>query len=530
MSGEAFDLVIVGAGFAGMYMLHRARGLGLKARVLEQGSGVGGTWYWNRYPGARCDIESMQYCYQFSDALQQEWDWSERYSPQAEILSYANHVADRLDLRRDIVFDTKVEKLAFNDETNRWTVETDNGAALEANWVVMATGCLSVPNMPSIEGRETFEGEVYQTGRWSHHPVSFRGKRVAVIGTGSSGIQSIPLIARECEQLFVFQRTPHYSVPANNRPLDAAERQRIKANYPTMRKRAWLNPNVIDMEFGTEKVLDVSAEERERAFEARWQHGGLVFMGAFADLMQNERANDTAAEFVRRKIRSLVQDPQTAQKLCPDYIIGAKRLCVDTDYFATYNKPHVHLINLREQPIERITATGIQAGNQSFDVDAIVYATGFDAMTGALLNVDMEGVGGITLKSKWTEGPKTYLGLMIAGFPNLFAVTGPGSPSVLTNMLPTIEQHVNWIADCLHDLRAAGKTRIEAEEPAERAWDDHVQEVGNATLKANAPSWYTGENISGKPRLFMPYLGGMPSYIDHCKRIVENGYEGFKTS
>jgi cation diffusion facilitator CzcD-associated flavoprotein CzcO len=527
---RAFDVVVVGAGFAGMYMLHRLRAIGLRARVLEAGSDVGGTWYWNRYPGARCDIESMQYSYQFSEPLQQEWQWSERYATQPEILRYANHVADRFELRRDIRFDTRVEAATFDEAAGRWLIATSDGSRLEATFCVMATGCLSAPNLPDFPGRTSFEGPTYLTGRWPHEEVDFTGRRVAVIGTGSSAIQSVPIIAREAAHLYVFQRTANYSIPAHNRPLAPEAVRAIKADYAGLRARAWRSPVGVDFHYRQQSALEATAEEREREYEARWQHGGLGFMAAFGDLMLSHAANATAAEFVRAKIRAIVRDPKVAAKLSPKNIIGAKRLCVDTGYYTTYNRPNVTLVDVGDVPLERITPEGVRARGRTYAVDAIVYATGFDAMTGALLRIDIRGRGGVQLRDRWAKGPRTYLGLQVAGFPNLFTITGPGSPSVLTNMLPSIEQHVNWIAACLEQLRARGLGCIEASSQAENAWMAHVEEAASASIKGTIGSWYIGANIAGKPRTFMPYLGGVPAYLKNCDEVVARGYDGFSLS
>jgi cation diffusion facilitator CzcD-associated flavoprotein CzcO len=535
MAERELDVVIVGAGFAGLYMLHRLRAIGLRARVLEAGGDVGGTWYWNRYPGARCDIESMQYSYQFSDPLQQEWQWSERYAAQAEILRYANHVADRFDLRRDIQFDTHIEAATFEQDSGdeasgRWLLASSDGARIEAPFCVMATGCLSAPNLPDFPGRASFAGPTYLTGRWPHEEVDFTGRRVAVIGTGSSAIQSIPLIARQAAHLYVFQRTANYSIPAHNRPLAPEAVRAIKADYAGLRARAWRSPVGVDFHYRQQSALEATPEERQREYESRWQHGGLGFMGAFGDLMLSHEANATAAAFVRAKIRDTVRDPKVAAKLSPNNIIGAKRLCVDTGYYATYNRPNVTLIDVSEAPIERITPEGVRAHGRTWPVDAIVYATGFDAMTGALLGIDIRGRGGVRLRDRWAHGPRTYLGLQVAGFPNLFTITGPGSPSVLTNMLPSIEQHVNWVAGCLEHLRARGLAGIEASPQAEDAWMAHVEEAASASIKGTTGSWYIGANIAGKPRTFMPYLGGVPAYLEKCAAVVADGYDGFSLS
>jgi len=522
-----FDAVIVGAGFAGMYMLHRLRGMGLSVRVFEAGSGVGGTWYWNRYPGARCDVESMQYSYQFSDELQQEWVWSERYAPQPEILRYANHVADRFDLRRDIQFDTRVFSAIFDEAEGRWVLEISTGERVTATYCVMATGCLSSANMPKFAGIDSFQGETYHTGHWPHEGVDFGGKRVGVIGTGSSAIQSIPILARQAVHLYVFQRTPNYTIPAHNGPLDPAYQAAVKADYAGLRARAKATVPGLDFDFNMVSGLAVGEEECQREFEARWAYGGLPFLGAFGDLLYNKAANDLAAAFVRGKIREIVYDPDVAELLSPRNIFGCKRLCGDTGYWETYNRPNVTLIDVSDEPIEAITPAGIQVKGQDYAVDAIVFATGFDAMTGALLKIDIRGTGGQTLTDKWREGPKTYLGLGIAGFPNLFTITGPGSPSVLTNMLPSIEQHVEWIADCIGYLLDHGFARIEAQSEAEESWVTHVREVAGGSLRSTCSSWYIGANVPGKPRVFMPYIGGFPAYVQKCDAVAANGYEGF---
>ena len=527
-SKASYDVVIVGAGFAGMYMLYRLRGMGLKARVFEAGSGVGGTWYWNRYPGARCDVESVQYSYQFDDALQQEWEWTERYAAQPEILRYANHVADRYDLRRDIQFDTRVTSAVYDEGTSRWAITTSDGAQISARFCITAVGCLSSPNLPKFKGMECFKGKTYHTGYWPHEGVDFTGQRVAVIGTGSSAVQSIPIIAEQATRLFVFQRTPNYVVPAHNAPLDPNYVQAVKAEYPAMRARAKRNMTGIDFDYSDRKALETSPEERVAEYERRWQRGGLWFLGAFQDLMVNQEANDTAAEFVRQKIRERVQDPKLAELLAPKNTIGCKRLCVDIGYYETFNRDNVELIDLSGEPIEEITGKGVRVADKEYEVDAIVFATGFDAMTGALLKIDIRGRDGLELKTKWSDGPRTYLGVAVAGFPNLFTITGPGSPSVLTNMLPTIEQHVDWIADLLGYMRGNDVQEIEPTHPAEDEWMEHVGEVAGRTLRHTCNSWYLGVNIPGKPRVFMPYIGGFPKYIERCNDIAANGYEGFQ--
>ena len=527
---EAYDAVVVGAGFAGMYMLHRLRGLGFSVRVYEQGDGVGGTWYWNRYPGARCDVESMQYSYSFSEELQQGWDWSERYAPQPEILKYANHVADRFDLRRDIQFSTRVERAVFDESTNLWSVTTSQGNTVTARHVILATGCLSNARMPDIKGLKDFKGEVYHTGHWPHHPVDFTGKRVAVIGTGSSGIQSVPVIAEQASHLTVFQRTANFSIPARNAALTAEERESFRSRYPEIRRFAREEArNGIFTEAPDRGALDDGDNERRSKYEARWARGGLTFMSVYNNLALDVAANDTAANFVREMIAEIVDDPDTAKLLQPNsHPIGTKRICIDSDYYAAFNRPNVSLVDIRSIGIEQILPRAVRAGGNDYDVDALVLATGFDAMTGSVAKIDIVGRGDKTLNEKWAEGPRTYLGLMSAGFPNLFVITGPGSPSVLSNMIVSIEQHVDWIADCVSYMRDHGFAAMEAERDAEDKWVAHVNEVAHGTLYPQANSWYMGANIPGKPRIFMPYIGGVGVYRQICNEVAAKGYEGFQ--
>jgi len=525
--GTHFDAVVVGAGFAGMYMLHRLRGLGLKARVFEAGGGVGGTWYWNRYPGARCDVESMQYSFSVSEELDQEWSWSEKYSPQPEILAYANHIADRFDLRRDIVFDTRVTKAAFDQAERRWRIETDRGHEVTAQFCIMAVGCLSAPNRPRFEGIEDFKGPIYHTGEWPHEGVDFTGLRVGVIGTGSSAIQSIPIIASQAKQLTVFQRTATWSVPAWNEALTPEYLKEVKADYPALRAKARARPTGFYFQFNTKPALEANAEERERLYEEAWQRGGLPFLGAFGDLLFEKDANDTIAEFAREKIRGIVKDPATADLLCPENVFGCKRLCVDTGYFETYNLPHVKLVDVSKKPIERFTAAGIVVDGVEYPVDAIVSATGFAAMTGSFDKIAITGRNGLTLAEKWRAGPRSYLGLASAGFPNLFMITGPGSPSVLASMIQAIEQHVDWLVDCIGHMRDVGATTIEARLEDEDAWVEHVNEVSKVSLRSTCSSWYVGTNIPGRPRVFMPYIGGFPIYVQKCNEVMSSGFDGF---
>jgi cyclohexanone monooxygenase len=526
------DAVIVGAGVAGLYMLHRLRKLGLSVLVIEAGGDVGGTWYWNRYPGARCDIESMDYSYSFSEELQQEWSWSERYSPQPEILRYLKHVAERFDLRRDIRFNTRVVAAIFSEQTKRWTLEMDNGERISAKYCIMATGCLSTANVPNIEGRDSFAGDRYHTGHWPHEGVDFSGQRVGIIGTGSSAIQSIPLIARQAEHLYVFQRTPNYSVPAWNGPLDHEYERKIKAEYTEFRRKARESRSgflVPASPYQEKSALEVSEEERRQQYEWRWANGGFGLSATFSDLLRDRAANDTAAEFVRTKIHETVHDPDVAEKLAPrDYAIGTKRLCIDTGYYETYNRDNVTLVDVRSAPIVEITPSGLRTTETAYAFDSLVFATGFDAMTGALLRIDIRGRNGATLQEKWAEGPRTYLGIAVAGFPNLFTITGPGSPSVLSNMMVSIEQHVDWVADCIDYLEERGLAAIEATREAEADWVAHVNEVGDTTLYPTTASWYMGANIPGKTRIFMPYVGGVGAYRTKCDEVAAGGYTGFQ--
>jgi cyclohexanone monooxygenase len=526
---QAFDVVVVGAGFAGLYMLYRLRGLGFSVHVYEQGAGVGGTWYWNRYPGARCDIESMQYSYSFSEELQQEWNWSERYASQPEILEYANHVADRFNLRTDISFNTRVQRAEFDEATGTWSVAIPNRPPVRASFIVLATGCLSNARIPDIKGLSDFKGPVYHTGQWPHEDIDFTGKRVGVIGTGSSALQSVPLIAQQASQLFVFQRTPNFSIPARNAPLTDEARDAFRENYPEIRRFAREDTrNGICTELPDRGAFDDGENARHARYEDRWAKGGLPFLIAYNNLVIDKAANDTAAEFVRGKIAEIVRDGETARLLQPEnYPFGSKRLCVDTDYYATFNRSNVTLVDISAGGIEEVLPNAVRTSGRDYEIDALVLATGFDAMTGSVAKIDIRGRGGMALNQKWAEGPKTYLGLMSEGFPNLFIITGPGSPSVLSNMIVSIEQHVDWIADCLAFMRQQGRTTIEATAEAEEKWVVHVNEVAQMTLYPQANSWYMGANIPGKPRIFMPYIGGVGAYRRICDEIAAKGYRGF---
>ena len=530
-SPNTYDAVIVGAGFSGLYMLYRLREMGLSVRVFEAGDGVGGTWYWNRYPGARCDVESIDYSYSFSPELEQEWEWTERYPSQPEILRYLEHVADRFNLRPDIQLETRVTAASFDEATNHWHIETDQGEMIQAQFCIMATGCLSKPNRPHYKGLESFKGATYHTGLWPKEDVDFTGKRVGVIGTGSSAIQSIPVIARQADHLYVFQRTPNFSLPAANRPLDSATQQTAKTNYPERRQIARESAFGMPLEItdlSLQSVLDVPSEEREQELERRWEHGGFALLVAFSDIITNKESNDTVAEFVRDKIREKVDDPTVANLLAPtNHPFATKRPCVDIEYYETYNRDNVTLVDMHHEPIEEITEQGLRTSEGEYTLDALVFATGFDAMTGALFAIDIRGKDNQSLKEKWSSGPRTYLGLMTADFPNLYTITGPGSPSVLSNMIVSIEQHVEWITDAIGHMRTQGKTVMEASVKAEDEWVQHVMEVGDATLHPLANSWYVGANIPGKPRVFMPYIGGVGNYRIICDQVAANDYEGF---
>ncbi|MBS35513.1 MAG: cyclohexanone monooxygenase [Thiotrichales bacterium] len=525
------DVVIVGAGFGGLYALHRVRGLGLRAKVLEASDGVGGTWHWNRYPGARCDVESLEYSYSFSNELEQEWHWTERYAAQPEILAYANHVADRFDLRRDIIFETRVSAAHFDDERICWTLTSEGDEVYEARFCVMALGCLSLPTTPDFRGLSEFEGAWYHTGWWPHGEVDLSNLDVGVIGTGSSGVQAIPVIAEQAGTLTVFQRTANFSVPLRNGPMDESLEAAWKANNSVLREQAKktssgilnMDSDLVAAELETDAQLD--------QIESRWLQGGLSMWNTFADMLTDETSNQLVADYVREQIRATVTDPRVAEALCPSsHPIGSKRLCADTRYYETYNRNSVVLVDVRHEPIERITTKGIRTSSHEYPLDVIVFATGFDAMTGPLTNLDIRGLGGISLGDHWEAGPRTYLGLTVAGFPNLFSIAGAGSPSVLCNMILAIEQHVDWIADCLAYMREHAHTTINASASAEQQWVTHSNEVADATLYTKAASWYMGANIPGKARVFMPYVGGAATYRRTCDEVAEQGYRGFVLS
>ena len=523
-----FDVTIVGAGFSGLSLLYHLRKKNFSVTLIDIAKDVGGTWYWNRYPGARCDTESMQYSYSFSDELQQEWDWSERYATQPEILKYINHVAERFNLRKYISFGTRVTKASFNEDLNEWVIETDKDLQIKSSFLVMATGCLSSPFYPEIAGIKNFSGPIYHTGRWPHTKVEMKEKKIGVIGTGSSAIQSIPEIAKDAKHIYVFQRTANFAIPAHNGPIPSDRSNYFKSMYPEIREKAKKLYAGFYQTYNDKSALEVSSAERNEEYERRWQHGGLPFFGAFTDLTFDKSANETAAEFVRSKIREIVKDPVNAEKLSPKTVIGCKRLCVDTDYYATFNRENVSLIDIKKNPIQEISQSGIVVDGQLYEIDILILATGYDAMTGAILKVDIRGKAGESIKEKWREGPKTYLGIMTEGFPNFFMITGPQSPSVLTNMLTSIEQHVEWICECLVFLKEHKIKKIEPKKESQDSWVEHCNALASETLRYRCTSWYLGVNIPGKPRVFMPYVGGFPMYKKKCDDEVRSKYHSFE--
>lgn len=528
---KAYDMLVVGAGFAGLYQLYRAREAGLSVRVLEAGEGIGGTWFWNRYPGARCDVESLDYSYSFSRELEIEWDWSERYAPQAEILRYIEHVADRFKLWPDIQLATRVQSAHFDDTQGIWHVTTQSGEAFACRFLVMATGAISLPQAPNLEGLESYRGAVHHSARWPQEGVDFRNKHVCLIGTGSSGVQMVPEIASTCASLTVFQRTANFSVPAHNVPFTPESLQAAKARYP---ERRAMGRDAITGQFlnaNTRTAAEMTEQERLAELEYKWQGagGGFRMLRAFADQISNERTNKLVADFARAKIRSRVKDPRKAEILCPreDLPFGGKRLCVDSHYYETFNLDHVDIVDLLATPLLGATPTGLRTTHADYPCDMIVFATGFDALTGALLAVDIRGAGGVSLRERWAHGPVTYLGLAISGFPNLFTITGPGSPSVLSNVVHSIETHVDWIMRLVRHMQQSGHTRVTSRQEADKAWARRCQEEASKTLYTRANSWYMGDNIPGKPRLFLPFVAGVPAYRRAIEGVAAEGYTGF---
>ncbi|MDN4524107.1 flavin-containing monooxygenase [Fictibacillus fluitans] len=525
----SFDAVVIGAGFSGMYMLHHLREAGFSVQVYEAGADVGGTWYWNRYPGARCDSESILYNYTFSDEILQEWTWESRYPEQPEILRYLNFVADKLDLRRDIEFNKRVTSAHYDEKRNKWDIQINDGSTVDAKYFITGVGCLSAANLPKFKGLENFQGEWYHTGQWPHEGVDFTGKRVGIIGTGSSGVQAIPVIAEQAGHLTVFQRTPQYSAPARNHPYDPEYIKKTKENYSKLIQQMKHSTGGYPVIPGEKSALEVPPEEREKLYEEHWEKGGLFLFSSYNDITVNPDANETVAGFIRSKIQQVVKNLDVAEKLMPSYYYGTKRPIIDTNYYETYNRSNVDLVDVKKSPIEEITARGLRTGDNEYELDILVFATGYDGMTGPLLKIDICGKEGISLKEKWDGGAstRTYLGIANAGFPNMFMITGPESPSVLSNMPVSIEQHVEWIGDCIQYLRENEIETIEADEAAEQQWSKHCREVADSTLFTKTESWYNGANIPGKPRGFQIYLGGVGNYRQICDDVAQKGYEGF---
>jgi cation diffusion facilitator CzcD-associated flavoprotein CzcO len=522
------DVVIVGAGFAGMYAIHRLRTDGVSVRCFEAGTEVGGTWYWNRYPGARCDVESVDYSYSFMPEIEQDWSWTERYATQPEILRYQQYVADRLDLRRDITFSTRVESLHLDEDDLTWVVGTDSGEQVRARFVVLASGALSAVNRPDLPGLGEFSNRVLHTGAWPHEPVDFSDRIVAMIGTGSSGIQALPRVAEVAKKVYVLQRTPNFSIPARNYHYEAEQLAQMKATYRERRALAWAGVAGTPFPAPDKGAFDVDDDERQRIFEEKWGVGGARFTRTFLDLMTDEKANTEAVRFVHDKIRATVRDPEVAERLLPhDHPFGTKRICVDIDYYETFNRDNVVLVNLREDPIVRFGATSVELGSGSIEIDDVVLATGFDAVTGALTRIDLRGRNARSMRDEWAAGPNTYLGMAVSGFPNLFIINGPGSPSVLANMVLTSEQQVDWVADAIGELDRQGHRVIEATPEAQQQWGEHCTEVAEGSLMLKANSWYVGANIPGKPRVFLPYIGGFGRYQDECAEVARERYKGF---
>ena len=524
---EHYDAVIIGAGVSGMYALHHLREMGLSVRVYDGASGVGGTWWYNRYPGARVDGPgSPFYCYTFTEDLMKEWDWEETQSEQSAVLAYLEHVADRYDLRRDIQFETWVQDARYDEAVQRWMIETSTGVRASAQFLICAVGALSTANVPDIPGIDGFAGETYHTGRWPHEPVSFQGKRVAVIGTGSSGIQAIPEIAKEAAHVTVLQRTAQYAFPAGNRPITPEEMAEARANWETVRAKMYAHSGGFPADPHTRSALEATPEEREALYERLWQRGSFrFFLESYNDIAINEEANKTMADFVKAKIRAIVRDPETAEKLMPDHFVMTKRPILDNGYFETFNRDNVTLVDLREDPIERFTPTSVVTRSNEHPIDMLVLATGFDAISGSMLRLDPKGRGGMSLKERWRDRFHNYLGLTIGGFPNLFMIHGPGSPGVFYNMPLGAERQLGWIGKCMRYLRERQLGAIEPTTNSEEAWAAEVSALANATLFPRTDSWWTGANVPGKPRYFSAYLGGS-LYYQRIAEVASKDYEG----
>ncbi|WP_285398507.1 NAD(P)/FAD-dependent oxidoreductase [Lysinibacillus sp. fls2-241-R2A-57] len=523
------DAVVLGAGFAGLYMLYQLRSKGFSTVVYEAGDGVGGVWYWNRYPGARCDVESIYYNYTFSKELYEEWNWTSRFPEQEEILNYLNYVADRFELRKDIQFNIRVNAAHFDEERSKWLIYLNNGSQVYAKYFITGIGCLSAANIPNMKGLNQFKGKWYHTGHWPHKKVDFTGKRVGIIGTGSSGIQAIPVLAKEAKHLTVFQRTPQYTIPARNHFYDEEFIRSTKENFETLKQAMRNSVAGSPHQQNNRSAMEDSESERQLVFEDAWAEGGFAFAMSYNDLLTNEQSNEKAADFIRSKIREIVKDPNVAERLSPKYMYGTKRQVLDTDYFETYNRDNVLLVDIKESAIEEITETGVKTVDEQYELDILIFATGYDGMTGPLFKIDIKGRDGIALKDKWENGAsvRTYLGLTTAGFPNLFMITGPESPSVLVNMPIAIEQHVEWIANCIEYLREHDIDLMDTNVQAEEEWSKHCREIANTTLYVKGDSWYTGANIAGKHRSFLIYLGGFDYYTKRCNEIAQNNFEGF---
>jgi cyclohexanone monooxygenase len=533
---ESVDVVVVGAGFGGLAALRKFRDeLGLSVRLLEAASGPGGVWFWNRYPGARCDVESLQYTFGFSEELAQEWCWTERFAAQPEILSYLNHVVERFDLAKDIHFNTRLTSAAFDEHNYRWSLEAEPAGHYDTRYLIMATGPLSSPYTPEFPGADDFEGEIYHTGLWPDHPVEFKDKRVAIIGTGSSGVQAATAISDRVAHLYVMQRTAHHCVPAGNRPLHPGEQDAVKIRYGELRAAwratpgatAWRSLPTDEVVVTYDKsALEVSEGERRQTFERAWTYGGTAIHRAYTDLLTSEQASLLANDFIGEKIASIVKDPVTADLLTPRQYYGTKRLILESGYYEMFNQPNVTLVDVRSDPIERLTPTGVKTQSASYDVDMVIFATGYDALTGTLTRIDIRGREGAVLRDVWRTGPASYLGIMVAGFPNLFIVAGPQSPSVLANVIAANEYQVDWISGAIRHLEGHGIEAMEPSPEAQIGWAAHVAELGRKSIYTKGGSWYWGSNIDDKPKVFLPYIN-FPNYAAKCNQVASDGYEGF---
>lgn len=520
-----YDAIVIGAGFAGLYALYKLRESGLSVRVYERGSGVGGTWFWNRYPGARCDIESVYYSYSFSDDLQKEWRWSARYAPQAEILDYLNFVAEKFDLRKDIQLDTAVDHLEWDEQRQLWVYTLDTGETVTARFAIMGTGLLNDPVYPDIEGVQDFSRVTIHTSRWPNDGADLEGKRVGIIGTGSSSIQATPIIAQQAEHLYVFQRTPQYTIPAWNRPHTDAEWESIKAGYNDLRERAWETFGGVSLEMPDKGALEVDRDQREQWLEFAWSRGGYAMIAAYPDTTTNMEVNAAVGEFVKRKTLERIPKPELVDKLMPEYPFAAKRLCVDTDYYETYARDNISLVDLRDTQIQRIEATGVRmADGTLIELDVLIFATGYDAVTGPLIRLNPVGRGGVKIADKWENGATSFLGIMFADMPNMFAINGPLSPSLIYNIPAAIEHHVDWIDSTIAWMEANEIHAMEPTRAAEAEWTEHVAEVADQTVYPKVESWYMGCNVPGKPRVFLAYCGGGPAYFERVNAVVDSGY------